>query len=430
VSGPNRTGGRRRPRRRRARRAILPVVAAFAATGGAVVGASDGEPGGETPPAQAPPGPTVRTPAADAPASTAASRSGARTAPATTQPPAAGDDGPRLTLRQLVGQRLVASFRGTTTPPRQLVARIRRGELAGVILFAENGPTIASARRVAARLQRIPRPPGLRDPLLIMIDQEGGPVRRLRDAPPARSALETARAGDPAAAERSGTATARALRRAGVNVDLAPVADTPRAGSALLRERRTFGGTARQVRAYAARFARGLVAGGVQATAKHFPGFGAATVNTDDAPAEIRLSRQALRDVDRPAFRSVVDNGAKLVMLSNAVYPALDARRPATLSRAIATTELRGSFGFDGVSVTDDLEASALRRHGGPGRLATLSASAGVDLLLFGRTYRATEQAAAALQRAVRAGRISRRSLEQGAERVLALRRNLPKPPR
>ena len=356
---------------------------------------------------------TVAPPSAASPASTPPARAAAK-------PPAR----PRLTLAQLVGQRLVASFRGTATPPAALVSRIRRGELAGVVLFAENASTVAQARRLTRRLQAIHRPAALRGaPLLIMIDQEGGLVRRITDAPPRRAALAVARAGDARAIEAEGRRTGRALRRAGINVDLAPVADVPRAGSAMLREQRTYGTTAAQVRRYAPRFARGLVRGGVQATAKHFPGFGAATVNTDAAPATIRLSRARLRAVDEPAARDVVAAGAGLVMLSNAIYPALDARRPATLSSAIATTELRERAGFTGVSITDDLEANALHRYGAAGALAVASARAGADLLILGRSAAAAERAARSLEAAARDGRLPRAGLEASAARVLALRR-------
>lgn len=330
----------------------------------------------------------------------------------------------RLTRAQLVGQRLVASFRGSPAPPPALVRRIRRGEVAGVLLFAENASTRAQAARLTRRLQAIPRPTALRDlPLLVMVDQEGGLVQRLTDAPPRRSALAAARAGDAGAVEVAGRRTGRALRRAGIAVDLAPVADVPRRGAALLYEQRTYGTTGAQVRRFAPRFARGLVRGGAQATAKHFPGFGAATVNTDAAPATIGLGRAELRRVDERASAAVVAAGARLVMLSNAIYPALDPRRPATLSRRIATGELRGHAGFRGVSITDDLEANALRRYGGPGAVAVASARAGADLLVFGRSAGATEQAAAALEAAARDGRLPRSALEASANRVLALRR-------
>lgn len=341
-----------------------------------------------------------------------------------TESPDGDDPVDRLSTAQLIGQRLIASFRAGPEPPPALVARIRRGELAGVILFAENATTLAQARRLTRRLQAIPRPGVQRRlPLLVMVDQEGGLVRRLTDAPPARSALAAATSGDGADAIRTeGRRTGRALRGAGVNVDLAPVSDVPRRGSAMLTEQRTYGRTAAQVRRLAPAFAAGLVAGGVQATAKHFPGFGAAAVNTDDAAATVDRSAAQLRAVDERAALAVVAGGAGLVMLANATYPALDPRWPATLSRAIATTELRERAGFDGVSITDDLEATGLDRYGSVGEVAERSARAGVDLLLHGRTAAATEQAAGTLGAAVSERRLSRAALRTSARRVLALR--------
>jgi beta-N-acetylhexosaminidase len=350
-------------------------------------------------------------------------------APSTTAPPRPGAPpveaahaaravAPQLTVAQLAGQRLIACFRGTSKPPAELLARIRRGELAGVVLFSDNAETIAATRKLADRLQAIPRPPGLRDPLLIMIDQEGGAVRRLRDAPPARSASELAASGERGVGA-AGRATGRALRRAGVNVDLAPVADLARPGGDLARDGRTFASTSRAAGRLAGAFAAGLRAGGVQATAKHFPGLGAAKDNTDDRVVRIGLTAQVLRTRDEPPFAATVRAGAGLVMLANALYPALDARYPASLSRKIIDGELRGRLGFGGVTVSDDLEANALKPYGDPGRLATLGVHAGVDLLLYARSYAATEQAAAALEK------LPREQLQAGAERVLALRASL-----
>ena len=330
---------------------------------------------------------------------------------------AARQAAPQLTVAQLAGQRLIACFRGTATPPKQLLARIRRGELAGVILFADNADTVAEARRLADRLQAIPRPQGLRDPLLVMIDQEGGAVRRLRDAPPSHSARELAARGVDGV-RAAGRATGRALRRAGVNVDLAPVADLSRPGGDLGRDGRTFAATSTAAGQLAGAFAAGLRAGGVQATAKHFPGLGAASDNTDDRVVRIGLSAPVLRSRDEPPFAAAVRAGAGLVMLANALYPALDPKLPASLSPAIVR-ELRGRLAFGGVTVSDDLEADALKPYGNPVRLARLGVRAGVDLLLYARSYAATEQAARALER------LPRSALEPGAERVLALRASL-----
>jgi beta-N-acetylhexosaminidase len=166
-----------------------------------------------------------------------------------------------------------------------------------------------------------------------------------------------------------------------------------------------------------------LVAGGVQATAKHFPGFGAARVNSDDQQVSIALSANELRAVDEASFKQVIAAKARLVMLANAIYPALDPSAPATLSRKIATTEVRDRLGFDGVTITDDLEAGALKPFGRAGQLAVKAAGAGDDLVLFARSYASSVAAIRSLTAAIRSGRISLAEARASAARILALRR-------
>jgi beta-N-acetylhexosaminidase len=207
-----------------------------------------------------------------------------------------------LSPRQLVGERLIAGFPGTNVPA-PLRRMIRRGELAGVILFEANLPNREAARRLVGELESIRRPVGLRDPLLVMVDQEGGLVKRLNGAPSA-SARQMGAAGS-AASRAQGVATAASLRGVGINVDLAPVLDVARPGGTIAATDRGFGATVAAAQATAVPFAEGLQAGGVAATAKHFPGIGAAIENTDFAVQRVELSKQELRAVDeRPTGAS------------------------------------------------------------------------------------------------------------------------------
>ncbi len=325
---------------------------------------------------------------------------------------------PPLTDRQLIGQRMVFAYAGTQPPP-DLRRRIRRGEAAGVILFGRNVGSPARLRATVAALQRLRRPRGLDAPLLVLVDQEGGPVRRLPGAPEGGAG----RTPTVAAARAAGRGAGRNLRSVGANVDLAPVVDVARPGAALEREGRTYGRDPTRVAARAAAFARGLGEANVAATYKHFPGLGAATVNTDDAPARIRTSLAQLRRVDLHPYRDP-PAAVKLVMLSTAVYPSRDPR-PAAFSRRWATTELRDRLGFAGVSITDDLQTPAVARFGTSAQLAWFAAAAGVDLPLFAQDYATGVRAADGLVRALRAGRLDRAEAAASARRVLALRRSL-----
>ena len=330
-------------------------------------------------------------------------------------------DASRLTVAQLAGQRVVFAYDGHL-PPRRLVRRISRGQAGGVVLFSRNVAGRAHLRRVIARLQRAARrsPVGL--PLLVMVDQEGGAVRRLPGGPQ-RGAAEVGATLDPRAARRDGRAAGLALRSVGANVNLAPVADVCRGGSALARERRCYGGRPSTVARMAGAFAAGLRTTRVAATLKHFPGFGAARVNTDAAPTVIRTSRRRLRRVDQRPFAGL--RTTPLVMLSTAVYPAFS-RLPAAFSRRIADSELRARIGFRGVSVSDALDTPATARYGGAPDTAVRSARAGVDLALYAGGYRAGELAARALAAGLRSRHLERAAFERSVNRVMRLRSRLP----
>lgn len=325
-----------------------------------------------------------------------------------------------LPAEQLAGERIVAGLPGTSISPA-LRRAIGRGRVAGLVLFAANFPSRAAGRRLIARLQAIERPPKLRDPLLVMVDQEGGLVKRVGGAPTA-SAREMGGRGA-AFSARQGRATAASLRDLGVNVDLAPVLDVGRPDGVIDQTNRSFGTTAAKVEATAIPFARALQAGGVAATGKHFPGFGAATENTDFSVERIDLSRPELRAVDERPYAAFAAAGGELVMLSTAIYPAFS-DRPAAFTRAIASGELRRRLGFEGVSVTDALETPAVEDFGGTAEVAVAAARAGADLLLFARLGPA-QRAWNALVAKLRTRALDRGEFEAAAQRVLDLRAGL-----
>jgi beta-N-acetylhexosaminidase len=122
---------------------------------------------------------------------------------------------------KLVGQTIMTGFAGTS-PDAALLARIRAGQVGGLILFGANITSPDAARALIAQLQRAAAAGG-NPPLLIAVDQEGGLVRRFPDGPPDLAPAQMATA---AVSRSEGLATARYLRPLGVNVDLAPVVDS------------------------------------------------------------------------------------------------------------------------------------------------------------------------------------------------------------
>jgi beta-N-acetylhexosaminidase len=325
-----------------------------------------------------------------------------------------------LSPSELAGQRLITGFSGER-PPDRVKRMIQQGRLAGVILFDDNLGSRHHTRRLIGKLQAIRRPKGLRSPLLVMIDQEGGLVKRLSGAPSA-SAEEMGQRGT-RYSHRQGAKTGDNLKDVGINVNLAPVLDVGRPGSAISVEHRSFGSTPGRVIRTAIPFATAMQDHGVAATGKHFPGLGAASGNTDNGVQKLHLSRSKLRRIDEKPYGPFTTEGGDLVMLSTAVYTHFS-KRPAIATKGIATGELRHRVGFKGVSVTDALETPSVRHFGGAVDVGIDAAKAGTDLLLFTRQKHAAH-AGQAMAAQLEAGMLERDVFERSANRVLRLRAKL-----
>jgi beta-N-acetylhexosaminidase len=315
----------------------------------------------------------------------------------------------RLTLRQRVAQVTISSFPGTARP-EYIRRRLRARETAGVILFGANGGDRAQWRRLTRQIQEAGH-----GRALVMVDQEGGEIRTVSYAGPEDGQPFQ---GSPRAVRRSARLAGRQLHAAGINVNLAPVADVPRAGSVM--QSRSFSGDVRGIAARTRASVRGLRKSGVAATAKHFPGLGGSPTNTDDAPATVNTPLRR----DLVPFRAAIDEAVPLVMLSHASYPALDARRIASQSRPIVTGLLRKRLGFEGVIVTDSMEAQAVLARSGVAEAAERSIRAGVDLILMTGSASWNDVFPRLLAEA-RTDPAFRARIRESAARVLALKRTL-----
>jgi beta-N-acetylhexosaminidase len=300
-----------------------------------------------------------------------------------------------------------------TAPPNQrFLTRIRNGRMGGVVLLGNGWLTRGTAATVTSELQQAACTRG--EPLLIAVDQEGGMVRRLAWAPPTEAPAYMSSA---AVARYQAAGAAEALRSVGIDIDFAPVVDTPRPAGNFLGSR-AFSHSPTWNAQMTRAFVGGLQTGGIAATAKHFPGLGLANGNTDKGRIVIRAPAWKLRQGLLP-FQSAVRAGAKLVMVSTAVYPRLDgSKRPAAFSSTIVGGLLRKQLGFEGVTVTDTLTAPAADRIP---HTATRAMLAGSDLLIFGAES-ASERGYATLvaDRASSVRLLNR--LTQAAARIRALK--------
>jgi beta-N-acetylhexosaminidase len=297
-------------------------------------------------------------------------------------------------------------------PSARFLARIRNGKMGGVVLLGNGWLARSTAATVTSELQQAACTRG--EPLLIAVDQEGGLVRRLFWAPPTEAPDQMTSA---SIAEAQASETATALHSVGIDVDFAPVVDTPSSPHNFLGSR-AFSRSRTWNAAMARAFVDGLQTHGIAATAKHFPGLGLASGNTDHGRIVIGSAAWKVRQGLLP-FHSAIQAGVKLVMLSTAIYPNLDpSDKPAAFSPKIVHGILRQQLGFQGVTVTDTLTSPAADAIP---HTATRAMLAGSDLLIFGAESASERGYATLLADEAGSPRLQAR-LTQAAARIRALK--------
>ena len=268
-------------------------------------------------------------------------------------------------------------------------AQVRRFHVGNVMLTGRSYGGARPPARIAAALQaRTTGPATHRVRLLVATDQEGGDVQVLHGAGLSEmpSALQQGRL-HPARLRTVTAIWARQLRRAGVNMNLAPVLDTVPSAAAASRNPpigvydRQFGFRTRVVARHGLASLRGMRDRAVVPTVKHFPGLGRVHGNTDTtAGVTDRVTRR--RDAYLMPFQRAVDAGVPAVMMSTAYYSRLDPRNPAAFSPFVIRTMLRHDLGFGGVVVSDDLASARQVSRWSPGARAVKFLRAGGDLVL------------------------------------------------
>lgn len=299
----------------------------------------------------------------------------------------------RAALRR-AARRFVVGLEGPSLAPgeREILAEFAPG---GVILFRRNLESRRQVKRLVAELRE-----AAGRPILVALDQEGGKVDRLAAiAPPSPSAEALAARGE-VACRRGGNAAGRALAALGFDVDFAPVADLrPDGAESIGFSGRSFGASVDEVVRGAGAFLDGLHDAGVAGCLKHFPGLGRGRVDSHLELPVVAAPRRELLGSDVAPF-AWLSHRAPAVMVSHALYTALDKRRPASLSPAVTTRLLRATLGPRVAVFTDDLEMGALARFGGIAERSRLAFLAGATWLLVCRELSEVPEAAVAVARA------------------------------
>ena len=309
----------------------------------------------------------------------------------------------RMTAAQRVGQLFMVGI--AADPGSEVAGAVASYHFGSLMFGTTTSASLAEIRRITAADQSLASAAATaRVRFFISADQEGGEVQRLRG--PGFAAIPSAVVQGELASgvlRREASEWGRELKLAGVNLDLAPVMDVVPPGTANLNQPigallREFGSDPDTVAAHGVAFIRGMRQAGVATTAKHFPGLGRVTGNTD-VTAGVVDPVTAPGDPYLGSFQAAIDAGVPFVMVALASYPRIDPRHLAVFSPSTMQVLLRKQMHFGGVIVSDDMGAAAAVASLSPAARATGFLAAGGDMITSVSLPAAAAMATAVLRR-------------------------------
>ena len=320
--------------------------------------------------------------------------------------------------RDAVGQLMMVGFQGTELS-KEFLDWLQECRPGGVILFSRNlvGPEQV-ARLTNALQAHAPNPP-----LLIAVDEEGGRVSRLpQDFTTFPAASRIAACHPPDAAYEAAEVTAKELRAVGINMNLAPVLDVNSNPANPIIGDRAYGIRPEQVCTYGMATMQGLADNGIIPCGKHFPGHGDTVADSHHVLPVVEADLARLDAVELEPFRQAIRRELPAIMTAHVRYPALDADAPATLSRPILTDLLRNRLGFQGVTLTDDMEMRAILDHQPIGKASVRAVQAGADMVVICHQQERQWEAVAAIEQALERGELSWERLTASVARIRTLK--------
>ncbi|MBA3948447.1 MAG: hypothetical protein H0X44_00690 [Acidobacteria bacterium] len=345
-----------------------------------------------------------------------------------------------LTLDQKIGQLITSSaytgFISTDSDTfEQIAGGVRTLGLGGIHVFGATEPapqvllnptygavTLGQPFAAASLLNRLQHMSAV--PLLNTADFEAGVGFRIAGATVFPRLMTFGAAGDERLAYEAGRVTALESRALGVHVNFAPVVDVNNNARNPVINVRSFGENPDVVGRLGAAYVRGLQAGGMIATLKHFPGHGDTDVDSHIGLPTIAHARERLDRIELPPFRAGIAAGAGAVMSAHVQMPAIDPGEfaPATLSRAALTGLLRGELGFNGLIYTDSMGMDAVSRRLSPGDAAARAIAAGNDVVLHSPDDAAAVEG---IRQAVASGQIAMAQIDASVRRILEAKAGL-----
>lgn len=289
----------------------------------------------------------------------------------------------------------------------------------GIVYFAKNLENAEQTRQMLENTQSC-----VRIPLFLGVDEEGGSVARVSSNPdmgvsPIASMAEFGAQGDAAALYSAVSGLAAGIKALGFNLDFAPVADVASGKSAVIGER-SFGSDAALCASMSSIASGALADNGVISCLKHFPGYGSASADDHNGPAEVTKTLEQLEQCDFLPFISGIEKGVPFIMVSHLSVPAVTGDdTPCDLSYAAVTETLRNKLGYSNVIITDAQNMASITGRYGAGEAAVAALKAGVDMILMPDDLQAAYDA---VQAAVESGALTAQRIDESVLRILRIK--------
>lgn len=331
-----------------------------------------------------------------------------------------------LTIEEKIAQMILIDFSGFKLEDR-IIKHFTKYKWGGTILFKKNIKQHSQTKKLIRDLQKL-SVKNINIPLFVSVDQEGGsicPVIFSRANHPGNMALAVAE--DEGFVKKTAKFTAQELRVLGFNVTYAPVCDVNTNPMNPIVGVRSFGQDVKKVAKYCAAVVKILQENGVCACGKHFPGHGDTSFDSHLELAKLNHDLEYMQKVDLAPFRSVIDAGAWMIMTTHILFPALDKKYPATLSKNILTGLLREKLGFKGIIITDSFQMKAIKDNFGFDEAAVMAVKAGADIVMALGSFEEQIKTYEGLLEAYNKGKISEERINESVKRILALKDRLTK---
>ena len=322
----------------------------------------------------------------------------------------------KMSADQLVGATIMGTYDGAD--PAVAGQMVKKNSLAGVIVMGYNLPDGAGPEDVKDYTGALREAAGERAwPVQLSVDQEGGPVARLKSAaysfPPL---MAFGAAGDSELTEDAMEAQGAQLADLGFTINWAPVADVTVGQKDPAVNVRAAGGSQETVVGAVEPAVKGYLAAGIGSSAKHFPGHGQLTVDSHVDLPESNKTLEEYSDTEWEPFEAAIEAGVPSVLVGH-MRVAGAGDKPASLNPEVYEA-LRDELGFDGVAVTDGLNMGAITKGFPAGQETVEALKAGADLALMPPDLDAAGQA---VKKAVDSGDLSEKDMRAKAERIVAM---------